>query len=116
MKKVTFTTFGNIEITADVRELGSFLKKIPAATSGGKITNTPRMRVFWRDRLSDGYRAGFGELFADRRLVNDLNYSDVCVHLFAPARGLSTRTVSAEQFYSVTIDLVEKGCCRSCGK
>ena len=112
MKKVTFTTFGNIEITADVMELGSFLKKIPAATSGGKIIHTPRMSVFWRDKLSNSYRGG--ELFADRRPVNDLNYSDVCVHFFAPAQGLSTRTVSAEQFYSATIGLVE-GCCRSCG-
>jgi hypothetical protein len=114
MKKVTFTTFGNIEITADVGELGSFLKKIPSATSGGKITHTPRMRVFWRDKLSNGYRGGYGELFADRHLVND--HSDVCVHFFAPAQGLGTRTVSAEMFYSSTIDLVEKYCCSSCGK
>lgn len=93
MKKVTFTAFGNIEFIADAREFHSFFKKIPTATT----VNKPRLRVFWRDKISDGYRGGHGELFADRQ------NSDVRVHFFALSQGLGTRTISEKQFYDLTI-------------
>lgn len=101
MKKVTFTAFGNIEFIVDAKEFHSFFKKIPTATT----INKPRLRVFWRDKTSNGYRGGYGELFADRHHANDLYHSDICVHFFAPVQGLGTRTISEKQFYDLTVGL-----------